>query len=149
MASFLSHYLWWILALLLIGGEVLAPGFFLLWIGIAAAVMGVVTLVFPGLGVLAQGVLFVALSFASCIWWWKWLRPRMGRDDDPASHTINQRAQRMVGRRYVVAEAIVNGRGKVHVGDSQWLAMGPDMPVGSEVRVVAVDGVTLRVEPAG
>lgn len=146
MMSFLAHYLWWILALLLIAGEVLAPGFFLLWIGIAAAAMGVVMLVLPGLGMPVQGVLFVVLSFASCAWWWKWLRPRMGRDDDPASRTLNQRAQRMVGRHYVVSEAIVNGRGKVHVGDGQWLAMGPEAPVGSEVRVIAVDGVTLRVE---
>jgi len=53
------HYWWWVLALVLIAGEVMAPGFFLLWIGIAAAVMGIVTWVVPGLGVIAQAVLFV------------------------------------------------------------------------------------------
>jgi len=57
------HYWWWVLALILIAGEVLAPGFFMLWIGIAAAVMGVVTWVVPGLGALAQaGVLEVPPS---------------------------------------------------------------------------------------
>ena len=51
------HYWWWVLALILIAGEVLAPGFFLLWIGIAAGVMGIVTWLLPGAGVLAQAVL--------------------------------------------------------------------------------------------
>lgn len=146
MMDFVQHYLWWILALLLIGGEVVLPGYFLLWIGIAAAVMGVVMLVFPGLGVLAQAILFAALAFAACVLWWKWLRPRLGRDDDPAAATMSRRADQMIGRRLVLVEPIVNGRGKVRVGDGQWLAEGPDLPAGAEVRVVGVDGATLHVE---
>ena len=124
------HYWWWVLALILIAGEVLAPGFFMLWIGIAAAVMGVVTWVVPGLGALA---------------YWKFLRPRLARHDDPAARTLSRRGEQMIGQRYVLVEAIVNGRGKARVGDGQWLVAGPDLPVGTEVEVVGVDGSLLKV----
>ena len=141
------HFWWWILALVLIGGDVLAPGFFLLWIGIAAAVLGVLTWLLPGMGVLAQAVAFVVLAFASCFFYWKWLRPRLARGDDPAADTLSRRGAQMVGKRYVLSEAIVNGRGKARVGDGQWLVAGPDSPAGAEVEVVAVDGTLLEVRP--
>lgn len=139
------HYWWWVLALILIAGEVLAPGFFLLWIGIAAAVMGIVTWLLPGLGPLVQAVLFVILTFASCVVYWKVVRPRLARNDDPAGRTLSRRGEQMIGQRYVLVEAIVNGRGKARVGDGQWLVAGPDLPVGAEVEVVAVDGSMLKV----
>lgn len=142
------HYWWWILALLLIAGEVMAPGFFMLWIGIAAAVMGVVTWVLPGLGVLAQAVLFVILAFASCFIYWKFIRVRLARGDDPAAATLSRRGEQMIGQRYVLVEPIVNGRGKAKVGDGQWLVAGPDMPVGVEVEVIGVDGALLKVRAA-
>ena len=142
------HYWWWVLALVLIAGEVLAPGFFLLWIGIAAAVMGIVTWVVPELGVIAQAVLFVILAFASCLCYWKFIRTRLARNDDPAARTLSRRGEQMIGQRYVLIEAIVNGRGKARVGDGQWLVAGPDLPVGAEVEVVGVDGVLLKVRAA-
>lgn len=142
------HYLWWIMALLLFAGEVLMPGFFLLWIGIAAAAVGLVMLVFPGLGLLAQAVLFAVLAFASCMVWWQVLRPRMGRDDDPSAENMSRRGAQMIGRRYVLVEPIVAGRGKARVGDTQWLVEGPELPRGAEVVVEAIEGATLKVRAA-
>ena len=85
------HYWWWILALILIAGEVLAPGFFLLWIGIAAAVMGIVTWLVPGLGVIAQAVLFVILAFASCAFYWRFIRARLAIDADSlVDHAVTE-----------------------------------------------------------
>ena len=139
------HYWWWVLALLLIAGEVMAPGVFLLWIGIAAAVMGVVTWVIPGLGVLTQAVLFIVLAAVSCVVYWQWLRPRLARHDDPAARTLSRRGEQMLGRRYVLSEPIVNGRGKARVADGQWLVEGPDLPLGAEVEVIAVEGALLKV----
>jgi membrane protein implicated in regulation of membrane protease activity len=139
------HYWWWVLALLLIAGEVMAPGVFLLWIGIAAAVMGVVTWVIPGLGVLTQAVLFIGLAAVSCVVYWQWLRPRLARYDDPAARTLSRRGEQMLGRRYVLSEPIVNGRGKARVADGQWLVEGPDLPLGAEVEVIAVEGALLKV----
>jgi membrane protein implicated in regulation of membrane protease activity len=145
MDNLVNNYGWWLLALVLVAAEMIAPGYFLLWIGIAAGVMGVVTLVVPGLSALAQAIVFAVLSIAACLVYWKYIRPLAEqRNDQPL---LNQRGQRMVGRRVMVVEAIVNGRGKVGVGDGQWLAEGPDLPAGSEVEIVAVQGATFTVKP--
>jgi len=142
-----THYLWWILALLLIAGEVMVPGYFLLWIGIAAAAMGVLLWLMPGMGLLLQAVLFAVLALAACFAYARWLRPRIERRA-PGSDRLNRRGEQMIGQRYELVEAIVNGRGKVRVGDGQWLVSGPDLPLGSTVEVVAVDGTTLKVRAA-
>ena len=145
--AFPAHYLWWILALLLIGSEVLLPGYFLLWIGLAAAAVGVVLLVVPPLGLLIQAVLFALLAFAACLLYARVLRPKLDKRE-PGSETLNRRGERMIGQRYELIEPIVNGRGKARVGDGQWLVNGPDLPLGSLVEVIAVDGTTLKVRAA-
>lgn len=143
LSELLDHYGWWLLGLLLIATEMVVPGYFLLWIGIAAAVMGVVTLLLPGLPFIVQTVVFGVLAVLICAIYWKYIRPRAElRDDQPL---LNKRGERMIGRRVLVAQAIVNGRGKVSVGDGEWLAEGPDLPTGSEVEVVSIRGTTLQV----
>ena len=142
-----THYLWWILALLLIAGEVLLPGYFLLWIGLAAAAMGVVLWVVPWLSLLVQALLFALLALAACFVYAKWLRPGLERRT-PGSERLNRRGEQMIGQRYVLVEPILNGRGKARVGDGQWLVSGPDLPLGSTVEVVAVEGTTLQVRAA-
>jgi len=145
MEQIALHYLWWIVALLLIGGEVLLPGYFMLWIGIAATVMGAVTLVAPDMGVLAQAVLFGVLAFVSCFAYWKFVRPRL--DTVPAGNErLNRRGEQLIGQRFPLCEAIVNGRGKARVGDGMWLVTGPDLPLGATVEVMGVDGTTLQVK---
>jgi len=145
MWDFSTHYLWWLLALLLIGGEVLLPGYFLLWIGLAAAAMGVLSWLVGGLGLLMQAVLFGALAFAFCVGYARWLRPRFERREQAGDERLNRRGEQMIGQRYELVEPIVNGRGKARVGDGQWLVNGPDLPLGATVEVVAVDGNTLKV----
>lgn len=139
-----THYLWWILALLLIAGEVLLPGYFMLWIGLAAAAMGILLWLVPGISLLLQAVLFAALAVAACVIYARTLRPRIERST-PGSERLNRRAEQMIGQRYVLTEAIVNGRGKARVGDGEWLVAGPELPLGAAVEVVAVDGTTLQV----
>jgi len=142
--SIATHYLWWILALLLIASEVLLPGYFLLWIGIAAAAMGVLVWLLPPLGLLLQAVLFALLAFAACVLYARLLRPRLERRE-PGSERLNRRGEQMIGQRYELVEPIVNGRGKARVGDGQWLVSGPDLPLGATVEVLAVEGTTLQV----
>lgn len=144
MLGQIAHYLWWILALILIAGELMLPGYFLLWIGIAAAVMGMLLWLVPGMGLLAQAIVFALLAIASCFAYARWLRPKIERRA-PGDDRLNRRGEQMIGQRFEVIEAIVNGRGKVRVGDGQWLVSGPDLPAGSTVEVVAVEGTTLTV----
>ncbi|WP_266158177.1 NfeD family protein [Dyella silvatica] len=145
--SVATHYLWWMLALLLIAAEVMLPGYFMLWIGIAAAVTGLLMLLAPDLSMPLQAVAFVVLAFLSCAAYWYGLRPKLQRSEPGDAH-LNRRGERLIGQRYVLIEAIVNGRGRARVGDGQWLVSGPDLPVGSTVEVIAVDGTTLKVRAA-
>jgi hypothetical protein len=145
MEQVATHYLWWIVALMLIGGEVILPGYFMLWIGIAAAAMGIVLLLVPDMGPLAQAIVFAAFAFVSCFAYWKLVRPRLDRI--PAGNErLNRRGEQLIGQRYVLCEAILNGRGKAKVGDGTWLVAGPDLPLGATVEVVGIDGTTLRVK---
>lgn len=140
------HAMWWLLGLLLIASEMLTPGYFLLWIGVAAGVMGMLTWLFPGMGFIMQTVVFAILAIGICTFYWKVIRPRAEkRDDQPL---LNHRGAQLIGQIFQVSDAIVNGRGKVRINDSVWLAEGADAAVGESVVVVAVNGTTLSVRPA-
>ena len=141
------HYGWWLLALILIGAELLVPGFFMLWIGIAAAAMGLLLTFLPALPFLTEATLFAALSLVSCFVYWRFVRRAIGEPSEQP--LLNRRAEQFIGRRYVLDTAIVNGQGKARVGDSQWLVEGPDLPAGATIEVVGVDGVTLKVRQPG
>lgn len=138
-------HLWWIAALLLITAEIVAPGFFLLWIGLAAAGVALLLAFWPDLTLLPQVGVFVVLSFAFCLGYWRFARGMLRRVAVP---TLNRRAEQLIGQHYVLASAIENGRGKAHVGDSLWLVAGPDLPAGARVAVTGVDGATLQVRAA-
>lgn len=143
MSNLLASYGWWIVALVLIAAEMILPGYFLLWLGVAAGLMGVVTLLLPEMPFLLQTVVFAVFAVATCVIYWKFIRPSAElRDDQPL---LNRKGARMIGRQVIAIENFVNGRGKVTVGDSQWLAEGVDISAGSVVEVVAVDGTTLKV----
>jgi membrane protein implicated in regulation of membrane protease activity len=146
LTNLATHYGWWLLALLLIGAEILAPGFFMLWIGIAAAVMGLIVLIVPDLMFPMEVVLFVLLSLASCFLYWKFIRHV--RDTLTDQPLLNRRAEQYIGRKYILDSAIVNGHGKARVGDSLWMVEGPELPAGSPIEVVSVDGTTLKVRAA-
>jgi membrane protein implicated in regulation of membrane protease activity len=141
-----THYGWWLLALVLIGAELMLPGFFMLWIGIAAAAMGLLLMFLPEMSFLAQAVLFAALALISCFVYWRFVRAVANAPSDQPQ--LNRRAAQYIGRRYVLETAIVNGQGKARVGDSMWLVEGPELPAGAAVEVVDVDGATLKVKAA-
>jgi inner membrane protein len=118
----------------------------MLWIGIAAAAVGLVLLFLPPLSFEAQAILFAALAVISCFVYWKFIRRAI---DEPSDQPLlNRRGEQLIGRRFVLETAIANGQGKARVGDSLWLVEGPELPVGATIEVVAVDGSTLQVRPA-
>src|SRR5262245_19875205 len=89
-ASVAVHYLWWIVALALIAIEVIMPGYFMLWIGIGAAVTGLLALLIPGLPLLVQSMAFAVLAFVSCAVYWYGVRPKLQRDE-PGEERLNRR----------------------------------------------------------
>ena len=138
---------WAAIALLLFAAEALAPGAFMLWMGFAAVAVFLGVLLVPDIPVLAQVAAFVVLSFVSIQVYRKFVRGR-GHERQSDRPTLNQRALQHVGRTVVLERAIVSGLGRVKIGDAFWDVSGPELPAGVAVKVVAVDGMTLRVEPA-
>jgi inner membrane protein len=136
---------WACLALLMMAAETMAPGIFLLWLGIAASAVFLVVWFIPGLSVLIQVVLFVILSFVSVGVYIKFFRGSESPSDKPL---LNRRAEQLVDKVMSLETAITHGQGRVKIGDALWTVQGDDMPVGSLVRVVSVDSMILRVVPA-
>lgn len=137
---------WGVLSLVLIVAEILVPGAFLLWLGLAAGVLFLVTLLVPTLPILAQIVLFAVFSVIFIQIYRTKYRGRTRNSDNPL---LNRRADQLIGNSYVLETAVVQGRGTVRVGDAIWTVRADqDLPAGSAVRVVAVtDGMNLAVEP--
>ena len=139
-------FFWWTVALLLIVAEIFAPGVFMLWLGIAAAVMGTILLLTgAGMSYLWQAVMFGALAFISVGVYWKFLRGKEPVSDQPL---LNQKAAQLVGRVVPLLEPIVNGRGKVQIGDALWTVRGDDAPAGTRMLIHAINGMNLEVRPA-
>ena len=134
---------WWILAVVLAVLEMLVPGVFMLWLGIAAGITGLVVLIVPALWWQAQGLLFAVLSVASVWGWREWQRRHPTISDRP---TLNRRGEQYVGRRLTLDQPIVDGRGHVRVDDSTWRVEGADLPAGTAVTVTGVNGTILKVE---
>ena len=139
-------FAWAAIALLLFAAEALAPGAFMLWLGFAATAVFLVVLLVPGVSALAQAVLFVALGIVSILVYRRWFRGRQRASDDPV---LNKRTAALIGRVVPLQTAIVDGRGRVQIADAFWDVEGPDLPAGTPVRVVAAEGMTLRVAAAG
>ncbi|MGH8084099.1 MAG: NfeD family protein [Lysobacter sp.] len=140
-----SPWFWWGVALVLFAAEAILPGSFMLWLGLAALGTGLIDLAVP-MSASAQWILFAVLALIAVAAGWQYKkRNPMQASDQPL---LNRRGAQLVGHVYPLESAIVDGRGRLKIGDAFWTASGPDLAIGTRVRVVAVDGTTLRVEPA-
>jgi membrane protein implicated in regulation of membrane protease activity len=132
---------WIILGVLLFGLELLAPGIFFVWLGIAAVLTGLADGML-GLSWQASALLFAVLCVLAVVAGRRLTGP-YAREE--ASH-LNQRGEALVGRTFTLDAPIARGEGRVRVDDSFWRVKGTDAPVGASVRVVRVEGTTLIVE---
>ena len=135
---------WFIAAGILIVLEIFAPGVFMLWLGLAALAVGVISLVvaWPWQ---AQFVAFAVFAVASVPIWYRMSRRVEKLGDQPF---LNRRAQAFVGQIFTLDKPIVNGTGTVRIHDTVWRVAGPDAPAGHRVKVTGTDGPTLFVERA-
>ncbi len=137
-----AHWGWLALGLLLAVGEMAIPGVFLIWLAGAAIITGLASWVLP-LGPAVQIVLFVGLALVSVFAGRNWLRANPIAAADPK---MNDRGARAVGETVLVTQVIEGGSGRVRLGDSEWLARGPDAEPGTRMRVCGHDGAVLLVE---
>ncbi len=136
-------WLWAIGGVLLLIAEVLAPGFFLMFIGAAAIATGAFTLLF-GLGLEPQLALFALYSLLAVL---AGRRVYSGRNAPSSDPLLNDRSRRLIGKSVLVVTAVDDHGGRVKVGDSEWSARGGPAQPGDPVRTVGVEGNCLKVEP--
>ena len=140
-----AHWFWFAAGLILAGLEMVVPGVYLMWLAMAALATGVIALVaLPSLAVQVTSFIFLSLIFAFSAR--RMLRDRPIVSSDPL---LNNRGGRLTGQTALVTQALVSGSGRIKVGDSEWIARGPDMAVGERVRITGSDGSELLVEPVG
>ena len=134
---------WIVAGLVLLALELVLPGGFLLWMGIAGILTGIITLYQP-LAWPLQWLIFGVLSLVSI---YAWVRLTKGRSTQSDRPLLNRRTAHFVGREVVLDQPIVDGFGRLTMGDTKWRVSGPDLPAGQRVRIIGAEGAVLQVEP--
>lgn len=135
---------WLIAALVLGAAELVAPGVFLMFLAIAAAITGLATLVMPDLTAAAQLGSFAVWTAVTVLIGRRWYSDYPVPSSDAL---LNNRTARMIGEVVTVEVAIESGHGRVRIGDGAWPARGPDLAVGTRARITRVLGGIVEVEP--
>ena len=140
----LGAWSWVIGGIILLALELMAPGNVFVWFGIAALVTGGFAFL-TSFGWQVQGLVFVVLAVIFAYAGRRYFGRRAGVSEQPF---LNQRANGLVGRSYVLSEPIVNGHGQVRIDDTRWRIVGPDLPSGTRITITAADGAVLSVSKA-
>lgn len=138
------HWLWLAGGVALLALEALLPGIFLFWVGLAAIASGLLLWVMP-MGFTAQLLIFAVLGLVAILAG-RQVQNRQ-KDEVTDSPFLNERARELVGKVFPLETAIAGGAGSVRIGDSVWRVTGDERAQGEKVRVVGIDGGTLKVEP--
>ena len=138
----LGSWNWFILAALFLLLEVLAPGTFMLWLGLSAILVGAISLALIW-SWQAQVIAFAVFAVASIPAWRYFARKVEKPVDRPF---LNRRIEGYVGREFTLDKPIVGGVGTIHIDDTVWRVKGPDCPAGSRVRIARAEGADLLVE---
>lgn len=138
-------WFWFIVAGLLLIGELLSPGVFMMWLAAAAAVTGLLDFALTlswTTEILVFGVASLLLVLSS----WKYVtRGWNPKSDQPH---LNHRLGGYVGREFVLEQPIVNGTGKLRIEDALWDVEGPDLPIGARIKVTGINGMRLTAKGA-
>ena len=145
MFTTLGTWNWLIAGVILMALELIAPGVFLFWLGLAALLTGLVSFAFtPSWQV---QILMFAVFAALAVPVWRRLA-RSNAADSAHSPFLNKRADALVGRVFTLEKPIIDGAGTVRIDDTVWRVAGPDAPAGSRVKIVQADGASLTVAAA-
>lgn len=136
-------WLWAIGGVLLLIAEIIAPGFFLVFLGAAAIATGLFTLLFD-LGIAPQLALFALYSGLAVMVGKRWYGEPERTDENLR---LNEPSMRLVGKSVTVVAAVDEHGGRVRVGDGEWNARGGPAEPGDRVKVTGVEGNCLIVEP--
>ncbi|MBI5130357.1 MAG: NfeD family protein [Rhodopseudomonas palustris] len=139
----LGAWNWLIIGFALMALELLAPGIFLFWLGLAALLSGLVAFALHPSWQLQ--ILLFALFAAAAVPLWRRMARGGAAESNATNPFLNRRTDALVGREFTLEKPIVGGVGTVRIDDTFWRVTGPDAPAGSRVKIVQADGVSLIV----
>ena len=145
MFSTLGTWNWLVFGIILMALELVAPGVFLFWLGLAALLVGLLSFaIHPSWQ--AQILMFAVFAAAAVPLW-----RRVTRSNSSVSKSnpfLNKRADALIGRVFTLEKPIIDGSGTVRIDDTVWRVAGPDTPAGNKVKIVQADGASLTVAAA-
>ena len=144
MFETLGTWNWLIVGLLLMAVELVAPGVFMFWLGLAALLVGLLS--FAIAFTWQTQILLFALFAIAAVPLWR----RIGRQGRASASNpfLNKRSDALVGRVFTLEKPIVDGVGTVRIDDTIWRITGPDIAAGNRIKVIRADGAMLTVDAA-
>ena len=144
MFETLGTWNWLIAGLLLMAVELVAPGVFMFWLGLAALLVGLLSFAIAFTWQ-TQILLFAVFAIAAVPLW-----RRIGRQGKASASNpfLNKRSDALVGRIFTLEKPIVDGVGTVRIDDTIWRITGPDIAAGNRIKVIRADGAMLTVDAA-
>lgn len=144
----LGPWTWVAVGLLILGVEIMMPSTFLLWPGLSALVVGLITLILGTDSAIwpwqAQVLVFLILSVVIAIVGKRIMKNKdYNKSENP---NLNERGAQLIGQTAILADPIANGMGRVKIGDTTWRVKGDDTKAGTKVTVVDYDAGTLIVK---
>lgn len=142
---------WWhwiIVGFCLVGLELVIPSFTIIWFGMGALVVGVLSFLWPGLPLAGQVALWSVASICFTVMWFRYLKPKGDRTHAGMSK------EGIVGETGIIIRGTEDsyGRGIVKfrisvLGADEWSCFSTiTLHIGDRVRVVDIEGQILKVE---
>lgn len=140
-------WIWAAVGLVLLAIEMATGTFYILWFGVAALCVAVLTYFLPALLMAYQLVIYAILSLGA-LWLWKKHEKKI-----QVNSRVGQAQGEEIGRTGVmISSCSAKQNGMIRftqglMGSREWIAVSNmEIAEGEEAKVVAVEGNTLRVE---
>lgn len=134
---------WFTVGIILIILEMLLPGMFLMWFGVSALFVGLITLIIS-MSMNAELILFAIISVLSVITVIVIMRKISPNTQSTVTHNLNQaRGSELIGMTFTLDSKVINHEGKLNIGDTVWLIKGPDAEAGTHIEITHVENNTL------
>ena len=144
----LGAWNWVVLGFILLLLELVFPGVFFVWSGLGALLTALVSLLFYNLPWIAfwevEVVFFLIFSVIMVLIGRNFFR----RDRETDEPLLNRRTDQIIGKTVVLEEPVRDGKGRIRFDDTIWRIKGPDLPEGTEVKVVAFENGVFTIEKA-
>ncbi len=141
----ITFWHWLALGFGLLAIELLGTAGYFLWLGLSALLVGILLSLMP----ISWQLQWLSFATFSLVTTWLWWRRQWKKDkQDDQSRDLNQKYKQLIGQTLTIDEDFSVGLNRIHVADTTWSAQSDHpLPAGTRVKIVAVKGIILVIEP--